>query len=54
MGVCKCLKCGNIFSVRVVADEPDTNYFETDPNECPSCDSDEIEFTEYECEPSDY
>lgn len=45
--ICKCGN-GHTFSSRVVADEPDTNYFEVADQECPECGSTEIEVIEIE------
>lgn len=47
MGTAKCLGCNSTFTVRVVEDSPDINYFEYEPTECPECKSDNTEFLEY-------
>lgn len=53
MGSAKCNRCGETFTVRVIEDSPDINYFEYEPIECPNCNSDDTEFVEYHDEPLD-
>ena len=47
MGTAICLQCNNKFTVRIVEDSPDINYFEYDPINCPECDSENTQFLEY-------